>query len=237
MSHEKNDPSIHIATSTNQLNRLRASVLGANDGIVSTAGIVLGVTGAAASKETIILAGVAGLVAGAVSMAAGEFVSVSSQRDSERAFLERNKKHIAREHVSARDELVEIYVNKGISEKTAFQAAVEVEESGGLVSELEKEYGIDPDDLTNPWQAAIASAVAFTIGAIIPLAAIALSPDSMRLGATVGAVLVSLVLAGTLSAKAGQANQLRAALRIVLWGAGAMAITYGIGHAIGVSIG
>ena len=146
----------HIATSTNSLNKLRASVLGANDGIVSTAGLVLGVTGAAASKETILLAGFAGLVAGAISMAAGEFVSVSSQRDSEKAFLNRIKSHIKKDHTSELYELVEIYKEKGISTKTATQAAKELATNGTLMIELEKELGIDPDDLTNPWSAAIA---------------------------------------------------------------------------------
>lgn len=226
-----------IATSNNQLNKLRAAVLGANDGIVSTAGIVLGVTGAAASKETILLAGFAGLVSGAISMAAGEFVSVSSQRDSEKAFLHRSKQHIKNNHASELDELVEIYVAKGISQKTAIQAAKELEEKGTLVIELEKEIGIDPDDLTNPWSAAIASAISFTIGAAVPLAAIALAPASLQIPITAGAVLLSLVLTGTLSARAGEANQLRAALRVVIWGIGAMAITYGIGHLVGVSLG
>lgn len=226
----------HIATSNNQLNKLRASVLGANDGIVSTAGLVLGVTGAAASKETILLAGFAGLVAGAISMAAGEFVSVSSQRDSEKAFLNRTKSHIKKEHASELDELVEIYTAKGLSDSTALQAAKELQQNGTLMVELEKELGIDPDDLTNPWSAAIASATSFVIGAAVPLAAIALAPADLQLPITAGAVLLSLILTGTLSARAGQANKTRAALRVVTWGIGAMAITYAIGHLIGVSI-
>lgn len=227
----------HIATSNNQLNKLRASVLGANDGIVSTAGLVLGVTGAAASKETILLAGFAGLVAGAISMAAGEFVSVSSQRDSEKAFLNRTKLHIKKEHASELDELVEIYQAKGLSSKTATQAARELQRNGTLMIELEKEIGIDPDDLTNPWSAAIASAISFVIGAAVPLAAIALAPTEWQVPATALAVLISLVLAGTLSARAGEANKTRAALRIVTWGVGAMAVTYVIGHLVGVSLG
>lgn len=224
----------HIATSNNGLNKLRAAVLGANDGIVSTAGIVLGVSGAAASKETVLLAGFAGLVAGAISMAAGEFVSVSSQRDSEKSFLAKQRKD--KNHASLENELVEVYVEKGFSKKTALQAAKELKAKDLLGKELEKESGIDPDDINNPWSAAIASAVAFTIGAIIPLIAIAFSPDSLRIAFTVGAVLLSLVLTGTLSARAGQANTTRAALRVVIWGIGAMAITYAIGHLIGVSL-
>lgn len=225
----------HIATSNNQLNKLRAAVLGANDGIVSTAGLVLGVIGAAADKDAIMLAGFAGLVAGAISMAAGEFVSVSSQRDSEKAFLEKAKNKHSKH--SLHDEIIEIYTEKGISKKTATQAAKELEENGTLMIELEKELGIDPDDLTNPWSAAIASAISFVVGAAIPLAAIVLAPAEWQVPATVVAVLASLILAGVLSARAGEANKARAALRIVVWGVGAMAITYAIGHIIGVNVG
>ncbi len=228
--------SSHIATSSNELNKLRAAVLGANDGIVSTAGIVLGVAGAAASKESILVAGFAGLVAGAISMAAGEFVSVSSQRDSEKAFLRGRRKHIAANHDSIAEELVEIYQAKGISKKTAIQAAHELKEKGFLTRELEKESGIDPDDISSPWAAAIASALSFTAGAIVPLAAVAFAPDPLRIWITATAVLLSLILTGTLSARAGQANQLRAALRIVVWGIGAMAITYAIGHLVGTQL-
>jgi VIT1/CCC1 family predicted Fe2+/Mn2+ transporter len=231
---EKN--SNHIATSSNELNKLRAAVLGANDGIVSTAGIVLGVAGAAASKESILVAGFAGLVAGAISMAAGEFVSVSSQRDSEKAFLRGRRKHIAANHDSIAEELVEIYQAKGISKKTAIQAAHELKEKGFLTRELEKESGIDPDDISSPWAAAIASALSFTAGAIVPLVAVAFAPDPLRIWITATAVLLSLILTGTLSARAGQANQLRAVLRIVVWGIGAMAITYAIGHLVGTQL-
>lgn len=226
----------HIATSNNDLNKLRAAVLGANDGIVSTAGIILGVTGAAASKEAVLVAGFAGLVAGALSMAAGEFVSVSSQRDSEKAFLKHNQDNIQTGKSSAKKELSEVYIERGLSEKTAIQAVKELEAKGVVELELEKEFGIDPDDLSSPWAAAIASASAFTLGAAIPLAAVFFAPEALRLGITIVAVLVSLVLTGTLSAKAGQANQTRAALRVVVWGIGAMAITYAIGHLVGVSI-
>lgn len=225
-----------IATSSNALNKLRASVLGANDGIVSTAGIVLGVAGTAASKESILIAGFAGLIAGALSMAAGEFVSVSSQRDSERAFLRGRRAHISKNHDSIAEELVEIYQTKGFTRKTALQAAEELKEKGLLSRELEKESGIDPSDVSNPWAAAIASAVSFTAGALIPLAAVILTIDELRIGVTAGAVLISLVLTGTLSARAGQANQFRAALRVVIWGIGAMAITYAIGALIGTQL-
>ena len=226
-----------VATSNNQLNKLRAAVLGGNDGIVSTAGLVLGVAGASASKETILIAGVAGLVSGAISMAAGEFVSVSSQRDSEKAFLERMRTHIASKHHSSEaEEFIERFKEKGISEATAIKVADELEAAGTLTTELEKELGIDADDLSNPWSAAIASALSFTAGSIIPLAAVFFSSDEWRLPITVAAVLLSLILTGTLSARAGQANKTRAALRVVVWGIGAMAITYAIGHVIGVGL-
>jgi len=226
-----------VATSNNQLNKLRAAVLGGNDGIVSTAGLVLGVAGASASKETILIAGVAGLVSGAISMAAGEFVSVSSQRDSEKAFLERMRTHIASKHHSSEaEEFIERFKEKGISEATAIKVADELEAAGTLTTELEKELGIDADDLSNPWSAAIASALSFTAGSIIPLAAVFFSSDEWRLPITVAAVLLSLILTGTLSARAGQANKTRAALRVAVWGIGAMAITYAIGHVIGVSL-
>lgn len=224
------------ATSNNHLNKLRASVLGANDGIVSTAGLVLGVSSAFSSKEAILVAGVAGLVSGAISMAAGEFVSVSSQRDSERAFLRRSRTHISQAHNSEAEELIELYMAKGFSEHTATQAVKELAAKDLLVKEIEKEIGIDSDDITSPWAAAIASAAAFTIGSLVPLLAIALSPADWRLALTAGAVLISLILTGTLSARAGQANKTRAALRVVIWGIGAMAITYAIGHLIGINL-
>lgn len=225
-----------IATSSNDLNKLRAAVLGANDGVISTAGIILGVAGASASKEAILIAGFAGLVAGAISMATGEYVSVSSQRDSEKAFLAARRTHITKNHDSISEELVEIYQAKGFSLKTAMQAAKELKEKGFLNRELEKESGIDPDDISSPWAAAIASASSFTVGAIIPLATVLFAPDEWRVAATVAAVLVSLILMGAVSANVGQASKKRAAARIVIWGVGAMAITYAIGHLVGVSL-
>lgn len=230
------DSKKHIATSANDLNKLRAAVLGANDGIVSTAGIVLGVAGASASKESIVIAGAAGLVAGALSMAAGEFVSVSSQRDSERTFLAKRHTHIANHHASIAEELVKIYRQKGLTKKTAELVAEEYKAKGFLTRELEREAGIDADDISSPWAAAIASAISFTIGAAIPLFAVLIATDELRLWVTVPAVLASLILTGTLSARAGQANKTRAALRVMIWGIGAMAITYAIGHLIGISL-
>ena len=232
---KENTTKNHIATSSNSLNKLRAAVLGANDGIVSTAGLVLGVTGAAASRETIILAGAAGLIAGALSMAAGEFVSVSSQRDSEQAFLVHRKQHIKAASDSSADELVEIYVKKGLSNQTAILAVQELSEKNLVDYEIEKESGIDAKDISSPWGAATSSAIAFVIGAIIPLAAIVFSPKNLILPITICSVILSLILTGTLSSRAGQANQLRAALRVVAWGVSAMILTYFIGFVLGVS--
>ncbi len=226
----------HIAQSNNGLNKLRAAVLGANDGIVSTAGIILGVAGAAASKETILIAGVAGMVAGALSMAAGEFVSVSSQRDSEKAFLEKSRKRREAGDTSNSEELTRMYIEKGVSQKTAALVVSELSKKQRVDIELEKESGIDPDDISSPWAAAVASASSFVVGALVPLLAVVLAPDSLRLEATVTAVVLSLIAAGMLSARAGQANKQRAALRIVVWGIGAMAITYTIGHLVGLSL-
>lgn len=226
----------HIATSNNGLNKLRAAVLGANDGIVSTAGIILGVTGATASKETILIAGAAGLVAGAISMAAGEFVSVSSQRDSEESFLASIRTRHTRKDIHHQDELAAIYIAKGFSEATARQAVAELQTQKLLEPELEREHGIDPDDISSPWAAAVASATSFTAGALIPLLSVAFLPDAWRLAGTVCAVIIALVLAGVLSARAGQSHKTRAALRVVLWGVGAMAITYAIGAVVGTNI-
>ena len=232
---EKNTES--IATSSNQLNKLRAAVLGANDGIVSVAGLVLGVAGAASSREAIIIAGAAGVVSGAISMAAGEFVSVSSQRDSEKSFLTKQRNRLANNQEALSEELSVIYQEKGLSKQTAALAVSDLKKKGRLGIELEKESGIDPDDLTSPWAAAIASAISFVIGSLIPLAAVAFSPDDARIWITGIAVLLSLALTGTLSARAGQSNKTQAALRVVVWGIGAMAITYVIGYFIGVGIG
>lgn len=233
---EKPSHDQHVATSNNQLNKLRAAVLGANDGVVSTAGLVLGVAGAASSQTAIIIAGVAGLVSGAISMAAGEFVSVSSQRDSEKAFLERNRKRMKSGKETIEQELVEIYVEKGFKPKTAAAAVSDLQQQSRVELELEKELGIDPEDISSPWAAAIASAISFVAGSAIPLLAISFAPESLRMTITVIAVLLSLVLTGTLSARAGQANKTQAALRVVIWGVGAMAITYAIGHLVGIGI-
>lgn len=216
-----------------RLNWLRAGVLGANDGIVSTAGIVVGVAGAAVSRGAIGLAGLAGLVAGALSMAAGEYVSVSTQRDTERALIEKEKHELATMPEAELEELVGIYRDKGLSEPLARQVAQELTEHNALEAHLDVELRLDADDLTNPWTAAFASALSFTVGALLPLLMIILTPQSVRIALTFAAVVVALMITGFVSARLGGAPALRAVLRNVIGGAAAMVVTYVIGRFAG----
>ncbi len=217
-------------------NSLRAAVLGANDGIVSVAGIVVGVAGATSSNVAIFTAGIAGLVAGALSMAAGEYVSVSSQRDTERALLEKEKFELENDPEGELQELIGIYKSKGLSKETATLVATELTASDAYAAHIDAELGIDPNDLTNPLQASVASAVSFLIGALIPLLTIILVPVNLRLVATFVSVLIALIITGLASAHFGGAKKVPATIRVVLGGILAMAITYGIGHFIGRSI-
>jgi len=216
-----------------RLNWLRAGVLGANDGIVSVAGIVVGVAGATSNRGTILTAGVAGLVAGALSMAAGEYVSVSTQRDTEKALLAKEARELVEMPEEELKELVQIYRDKGLSERLAHEVAVELTERDAFAAHVDAELGLDPDDLTNPWHAALASAVAFTLGALLPLFAVVLPGDSWRVPVTFVAVLLALVVTGLLSASAGDASRRRAVWRNVIGGTLAMAVTYGVGQAVG----
>lgn len=216
-----------------RLNWLRAGVLGANDGIVSTAGLVVGVAGAAAGRDVILTAGIAGLVAGAVSMALGEYVSVSSQRDTERALLDKERVELATSPEEELDELTQIYVAKGASEATARQLAIELTAKNAFAAHVDAELGIDPDALTNPWHAAISSAIAFTLGSILPLLAMVLSPAGSRIVITAATVLVALAITGAISARLGEAPIAPAVLRLVLGGGLAMAATYVIGRLVG----
>jgi VIT1/CCC1 family predicted Fe2+/Mn2+ transporter len=218
---------------TDNLNWLRAAVLGANDGIVSVAAIVLGVAGASNSSSFILTAGVAGLVAGALSMAVGEYVSVSTQRDTEKALLAKERFELETMPEAELKELIAIYKSKGLSDETADRVAKELTAHDVLAAHAEAELHINPNDLSSPWRAALASAVAFFAGAVIPLVAIVLPPLSMRVPVTFVAVLAALSITGTLSAEAGGADKLRATLRVVIGGALAMAITFGIGILVG----
>ena len=216
-----------------RLNWLRAGVLGANDGIVSVAGIVVGVAGAAVSRNAIGLAGLAGLVAGALSMAAGEYVSVSTQRDTEEALIAKEKHELATMPESEFEELVELYRDKGLSEPLARQVARELTDHDVLQAHLDVELGINADELTSPWMAAAASAVSFIVGALLPLLMIILTPESVRIPLTFASVVVALMITGFASARLGGAPVLRAVLRNVIGGAVAMVITYLIGMVAG----
>ncbi|WP_027344525.1 VIT1/CCC1 transporter family protein [Hamadaea tsunoensis] len=219
-----------------RLNWLRAGVLGANDGIVSTAGIVIGVAGATSARTAIFTAGIAGLVAGAVSMALGEYVSVSTQRDSEKAMLRRERRELETMPDAELAELAGLYEQRGLTPATARQVAVELTAHDALRAHAETELGINTEALTNPWHAAYASAVSFTIGAILPLVAILLPPTSWRVPVTFVAVLIALAITGSLSARLGGARRGRAILRVVVGGAIGMAITYAIGTLVGTAV-
>ena len=190
----------HRTGTARRLNWLRAGVLGANDGIVSTAGLVVGVAGATTARATIMTAGIAGLVAGAVSMALGEYVSVSSQRDSERSLLAKERRELEESPLDELDELAAIYVAKGASDETARQLAEELTGCDAFAAHADAELGINPDALTNPWLAAASSAAAFTVGSTLPILAILLPPAPMRVAVTFVAVLLALAITGAVSA-------------------------------------
>ena len=225
----------HAAGLGQRLNWLRAGVLGANDGIVSTAGLVVGVAAVTPEPGPILTAGIAGLVAGAVSMALGEYVSVSSQRDTERALLAKEKAELRDFPEEELQELAAIYVAKGASVATATKLAEELTAHDAFAAHIDAELGIDPNALTNPWHAAISSAIAFTVGSILPIAAILLSPGGIRIPITFVVVLLALALTGALSAKLGGARWAPAVARLVFGGALAMAVTYGIGQLVGAA--
>jgi VIT1/CCC1 family predicted Fe2+/Mn2+ transporter len=231
------DDEPHATGTAGRLNWLRAGVLGANDGIVSVAGIVVGVAGATGARGPIFTAGIAGLVAGAVSMALGEYVSVSTQRDSERAQLAQERRELAEFPEQELDELTEIYRAKGLSPQTARQVAVELTEHDAFAAHLDAELNIDPEDLADPKMAAAASALSFTLGAVLPLAAVLLPPNSLRVPVTVVAVLIALALTGVLSARLGNSASRPAVVRVLVGGALGLALTYGIGHLFGTAIG
>jgi vacuolar iron transporter family protein len=222
----------HI-NSGQKLNWLRAGVLGANDGIVSTAALVVGVAGASNSPTHILTAGVAGLVAGAISMGVGEYVSVSTQRDTENALIEKEKREHNEDPEFELKELAQIYESKGLSAHTAKQVAGELTEFGALDAHLEAELGISADNLTDPWRAAFASALAFICGAIIPLTMIIVPPANLKIPVTFLGVIVALIITGAVSAYIGESSKRRASIRLVLGGLFAMAVTFGIGSLFG----
>jgi VIT1/CCC1 family predicted Fe2+/Mn2+ transporter len=227
----------HHASLGERLNWLRAGVLGANDGIVSVAGVAVGVAGATPDRSAIVVAGVAALVAGALSMAGGEYVSVSTQRDTEQAALQLEKYELETMPEAEEKELAGIYEEKGLSPGLAAEVAHELTENDALEAHAEAELGIDPDDLTSPWHAAWASLVAFTVGGLLPLLAIALPGVGVRVWSCVVAVVVGLVLTGVVSARLGNADVRRAVVRNVGVGALTMLVTYLVGVLFGVATG
>ncbi|MEY9838303.1 VIT1/CCC1 family predicted Fe2+/Mn2+ transporter [Streptacidiphilus sp. EB103A] len=228
-------PEPHQNGLATRLNWLRAAVLGANDGIVSTAGLVVGVAGATSSARTLLTAGLAGLLAGSLSMAAGEYVSVSTQRDSEQAALDLERLELDRTPDAELTELAGLYEQKGLTPTLAAEVAEELTAHDALGAHAETELGIDPDELTNPWHAAGASFLAFTAGALLPLLAMVLPPASVRLYITVVSVLAALALCGWGSARLGRAPVRASILRNVAGGALAMGVTYLAGTLLGAA--
>lgn len=216
-----------------RLNWLRAGVLGANDGIVSIAALLVGVAAATTDIKVIVLAAVASVVAGALSMGVGEFVSVSAQRDAEEALISRERIWQKARPAWELEQLVRLNMDTGMSEATARAAAQEQMEKDPLGIHARMHLGIDPDDLTNPWAAGIASIIAFTIGGITPLLTTTLPPASARIPLTFAMVLIMLAITGYVSAKIAKSPTRRAVLRNLAGGALAMAITYGIGLLVG----
>lgn len=214
---------------------LRAAVLGANDGIVSTASLVLGVAAAGASSQNILIAGVAGLVAGAMSMAAGEYVSVSSQADTERADLERESRELAEDPDHEHEELRDIYIGRGLDAALASSVATQLMQHDALGAHARDELGISDALAARPLQAALASAGTFTVGAVLPLLVVLLFPVSVLMWAVSGSSLLFLALLGSLAARAGGASVITAAARVTFWGALAMALTSGVGALFGIT--
>ena len=215
---------------------LRAAVLGANDGIVSTASLIVGVASASVGTSEVLVAGVAGLVAGAMSMAAGEYVSVSSQSDTEHADLERERVELETQPELEREELAQIYVNRGLTEELAKQVAVQLMEKDAIGAHARDELGISEITTARPIQAAITSAATFAVGASMPLAMVLVAPTASLVWVVSAASLLFLALLGAVGAKAGGANVAKATLRVTFWGAFAMALTAGIGALVGTAV-
>jgi VIT1/CCC1 family predicted Fe2+/Mn2+ transporter len=226
-------PEVHLS---HRSNWLRAAVLGANDGILSTASLVLGVAASGASGTAIAIAGVAGLVAGSLSMASGEYVSVSSQRDAEQADLRLEERELLRDPDAELRELAGIYERRGLPPSLASEVAQSLSRGDALGAHARDELGFDEQRLARPFQAAWTSALAFSAGASLPLLAVTVAPDAARVGVVVVVTLLALGLLGDLGARLGGAPRRPATLRVVAWGAGAMAVTAAIGALVGSAI-
>ena len=229
-------PTTASGASSATLNKLRAAVLGANDGIVSTSSVVMGVAGATNNRGAIFTAGMAALVAGALSMAVGEYVSVSSQSDAEKAYIAKERQELAADPDGELDELTQAYVDLGVNPETARQVAVELTAKDALKAHLHTEFNLAEDDISSPTHAAVASLLSFTVGGLVPFLAIILSPATVRLQITVAAVLLALIVTGYYSATVGGASRRRAILRVLVGGLTAMAVTYIVGRLFGTSI-
>ncbi len=216
-----------------RLNWLRAGVLGANDGIVSTAGLVVGVAGATTDTTTLLLTGLAGLVAGSLSMAGGEYVSVSTQRDTEQALLAKERWELRELPEQELEELTVIYEQKGLDRDLAAQVATQLTAHDALAAHAEVELGIDPEALTSPWTAAWSSMIAFALGALLPLLAIVLPPASLRVPVTAVTSAAALALTGVVSARLGGAPAGPAVRRNLTVGLLAMGLTYVVGVLVG----
>ena len=218
---------------THRVGWLRAAVLGANDGLLSTASLIVGVAAAEANRSSVLIAGVAGLVAGAMSMAAGEYVSVSSQSDTERADLERERIELATDGEHEHAELASIYVERGLDQVLADQVATQLMEKDALGAHARDELGISDALSARPVQAALASAATFAAGAAMPLLVVLAVPHSWIAWAVAGSSMIFLVILGALSAYAGGAPLLRSIVRVTFWGVLAMALTAGVGALVG----
>jgi VIT1/CCC1 family predicted Fe2+/Mn2+ transporter len=233
MSRLRKHPEQHFV---GRIGWMRAAVLGANDGIISTASLIVGVASAAAQQNDVLLAGVAGLVAGAMSMAAGEYVSVSSQSDTEQADLSRERKELSESPEYELDELAEIYVKRGVEKGLARQVARQLMAKDALAAHARDELGMSEITAARPVQAALTSAAMFSTGAAMPLLMVVLSPVTTLIPIVFAASLFFLALLGAIGARTGGSNILRATVRVTFWGALAMAITAGIGKLFGTIV-
>jgi len=215
---------------------MRAAVLGANDGIVSTASLIIGVAAASGTESAVLVAGVAGLVAGAMSMAAGEYVSVSSQSDTEQADLARERAELASQPALERAELAEVYIKRGVDTNLAFQVADQLMAKDALGAHARDELGISDMTTARPIQAALTSAGTFAVGAAMPLLMVVVSPPSILVPIVSTASLLFLALLGAIGARAGRAPVLRPTVRVTFWGALAMALTAGMGALVGTAV-
>jgi vacuolar iron transporter family protein len=233
MSRLRIHPENHLV---DRIGWLRAAVLGANDGIISTASLIVGVAAAAATRNDILIAGIAGMVAGAMSMAAGEYVSVSSQSDTEQADLARERKELNETPAFELDELTEIYVKRGVDKPLARQVAEQLMAKDALTAHARDELDISELTAARPVQAALASAAMFSLGAAMPLLMVIVSPANALVSIVSVASLAFLAVLGAIGAKAGGANILRATIRVTFWGAFALALTAGIGRLFGTVV-